>query len=496
MNKTSRDWDDLSFEEQRGYLQRHPNSKRRITAKPKKMKKQKKLKFEGIPIGTKIKAYHFQPSKSRPDSYLEGTIIGAKDSPHKMYEVQVEKDIVHGQERPIDDVNTVMQVPMEVAFMEFDNRIQVLPEKTAHTKEARKWDDMTLEDQKGYLKRHPKSKRKITAKPSSKNVPKEKKKKEKKTKKPTTKTKSEVKDMVGIARLDKRLSGLSKFSDKHYDLNRTKLFWVIKNAVKKNKMLKGSKPKTYGMWDHGDAKKAAEKLDGMVNKIVTNVNKLSDKYHNRKDDILHYMKQQFVVRGDIKTPKSVKEMKDVKPKKSKVKKKTKTPDYVAVGHRVSFDSRKGGNIEGTVTNIKSGRKWNKIEVETDDGQHWWLKSTAQSYNDPKLNLKFHGNTSDDDTQRLVDNRRDFENAMHRSKVQRKEDNRSKLEDLDINTGDTIKIKGTSYDWDAKVVSVDYRKGGVRIDQVRTRRQRGGLFEPGKTTQHYRFIPARSILSKV
>jgi hypothetical protein len=35
-------------------------------------------------------------------------------------------------------------------------------------KEARKWDDLTLEDQKAYLKRHPKSKRKITAKPGNK----------------------------------------------------------------------------------------------------------------------------------------------------------------------------------------------------------------------------------------------------------------------------------------------------------------------------------------
>jgi hypothetical protein len=32
-------------------------------------------------------------------------------------------------------------------------------------KTARKWDDLTLEEQKGYLKRHPKSKRKITARP-------------------------------------------------------------------------------------------------------------------------------------------------------------------------------------------------------------------------------------------------------------------------------------------------------------------------------------------
>ncbi|MDO8641765.1 MAG: hypothetical protein Q7R33_09560 [Nitrosarchaeum sp.] len=34
-------------------------------------------------------------------------------------------------------------------------------------KEARKWDDLSYEDQKGYLKRHPASKRKLTAKPDS-----------------------------------------------------------------------------------------------------------------------------------------------------------------------------------------------------------------------------------------------------------------------------------------------------------------------------------------
>lgn len=34
-------------------------------------------------------------------------------------------------------------------------------------KEARKWDDLSYDEQKGYLKRHPKSKRKLTAKPES-----------------------------------------------------------------------------------------------------------------------------------------------------------------------------------------------------------------------------------------------------------------------------------------------------------------------------------------
>jgi hypothetical protein len=37
--------------------------------------------------------------------------------------------------------------------------------QTEFLKEARDWDDLTLEEQKGYLKRHPATKRKITAKP-------------------------------------------------------------------------------------------------------------------------------------------------------------------------------------------------------------------------------------------------------------------------------------------------------------------------------------------
>jgi len=42
-------------------------------------------------------------------------------------------------------------------------------------KEARKWDDLSYDEQKGYLKRHPKSKRKLTAKPDkSENSPKKK----------------------------------------------------------------------------------------------------------------------------------------------------------------------------------------------------------------------------------------------------------------------------------------------------------------------------------
>ena len=46
--------------------------------------------------------------------------------------------------------------------------------QTEFLKEARDWDDLTLEEQKGYLKRHPATKRKLTAKPDKSTTKSEK----------------------------------------------------------------------------------------------------------------------------------------------------------------------------------------------------------------------------------------------------------------------------------------------------------------------------------
>lgn len=66
--------------------------------------------------------------------------------------------------------------------------------QTEFLKEARKWDDMSLEDQKAYLKRHPGSKRKLTAKPSRKTNKKDDK--TKKTTKSDKKTKSKLRSNI------------------------------------------------------------------------------------------------------------------------------------------------------------------------------------------------------------------------------------------------------------------------------------------------------------
>jgi len=87
-------------------------------------------------------------------------------------------------------------------------------------KEAREWDDMSLEDQKGYLKRHPKSKRKLTAKPDKKKNVKDKLD----AKKTKTKEKEKVKAITGgidrvIKRLEKRVTKDKKQLKKETDQN-------------------------------------------------------------------------------------------------------------------------------------------------------------------------------------------------------------------------------------------------------------------------------------
>lgn len=84
------------------------------------------LKFEGLTVGTKIRAYDFQPMTNKeeyPDRFVEGDIVEAGFVPEagaKMYTVNVTKDSAYKTARE------VVYVPMQVSFMEYDNRIEVL----------------------------------------------------------------------------------------------------------------------------------------------------------------------------------------------------------------------------------------------------------------------------------------------------------------------------------------------------------------------------------
>ena len=78
------------------------------------------LKFAGIPLNTTIRAYDFQPMQGRKDMYIEGVITGIDTDQFDGYMVQVTKDS--------DGDRTIVKVPMEVSFLEYDERITILKE--------------------------------------------------------------------------------------------------------------------------------------------------------------------------------------------------------------------------------------------------------------------------------------------------------------------------------------------------------------------------------
>lgn len=79
-----------------------------------------KLKFEGIPVGYEIRAYDFEPRHDRPNRYIEGVIVSLYDEDFMGYEVLVTHDTLCEVPR------TTVIVPMEISFLDYDNRIEVI----------------------------------------------------------------------------------------------------------------------------------------------------------------------------------------------------------------------------------------------------------------------------------------------------------------------------------------------------------------------------------
>ena len=75
------------------------------------------LKFEGLEIGTKIRAYDFEPFPGRPEYYVEGIIRGLYFEDYKFYRIEVTTDTL-GDRKFVD-------VPMGMLF-DFDDRVIVL----------------------------------------------------------------------------------------------------------------------------------------------------------------------------------------------------------------------------------------------------------------------------------------------------------------------------------------------------------------------------------
>jgi len=109
---------------------------------------------------------------------------------------------------------------------------------TGFVKLARKWEDMSLEDQKGYLSRHPKSKRKLTAKPS-------------KSKKKDTKEKLLEKnmDILKLGDLDQALE-LKKRFPKLSPIERSRMRENIKQLGKVDPKFRQEKKQQEEMWGY------------------------------------------------------------------------------------------------------------------------------------------------------------------------------------------------------------------------------------------------------
>ena len=358
--------------------------------------------------------------------------------------------------------------------------IQIL---TEFVKEARKWDKLTLEEQKRYLKKHPGSKRRLTAKPAKSQA---------------------LETMTGVKRLFSRVKRLDRFTTraqkKFINVKRNKIYWKLEKAITTGERPHGADPYNIDPYRQSTSSRGKEntqattKINRLINRITDAADRLKKNAVTRaqvnelNESILNYIKNHYRLDSDIKAPRNLDEMK--KTLKSKVKKSREKPSYIQIGHRVKLSN----GVEVTVTGVKSGHKWTTVYGDTDDGVHWHSKQRSSGYD--RMSLKYLGTTADKDTKRHVQDRRDFEHSLQDDKTRRKVIGRNKIEELGIHAGSKIMIHGTHYNWPAEVVSIDYRQGGVRINQMRHRHQRSSLFGlySGPVTEHYRFIPASAIVS--
>jgi len=89
----------------------------------------RKLKFEGLEVGTKVRAFDFKPMSDRPDSFVDGFItevhrdVLAGGPGYAAYLIAVTDDSVFEK-----NARTEIWAPMETSFMEYDERITVLEE--------------------------------------------------------------------------------------------------------------------------------------------------------------------------------------------------------------------------------------------------------------------------------------------------------------------------------------------------------------------------------
>lgn len=78
------------------------------------------LRFENIKLGTRIRAYDFQPRKELGARYIEGEIKKIVDEPYYAFVINVEVDTTSNR------VGKNVLVPMEISVMDYTDRITIL----------------------------------------------------------------------------------------------------------------------------------------------------------------------------------------------------------------------------------------------------------------------------------------------------------------------------------------------------------------------------------
>lgn len=235
--------------------------------------------------------------------------------------------------------------------------------QTEFLKEARKWDDLTLEEQKGYLSRHPGSKRKLTAKPGQSSVKSEKKNKKERTPKTDIgeKLKRKKKEVVDAAANDTNESSSKLTFDD-----------IAAKLEKKSKPeIQAEIDKLQGKIDKRDQaatrkeQRARGDLDGTSYEIAYE--------RSRPDAIKIQLYKHFLENGKKKLPPDLqKELDDLNDhldsasKRKERKKQEKAENTDLVGKVITWKSSKnfGKEMTGRVVSVGSGKRGPYAKTDT------------------------------------------------------------------------------------------------------------------------------------
>lgn len=228
---------------------------------------------------------------------------------------------------------------------------------------ARKWDDLSYEEQKGYLSRHPGSKRKLTAKPGkSTQTSDTKKKKDQKKKEPDKDIKSKIQQKKKEVTETKTDDTSSKIT---FDDIAKKLQKRSPDEIKADIETMQTKINKREQSAARREQRAHGDLDGTSFEAA---------YEKSKPDMIRIkLYNHFLQNGNKKLPKDLQEELDdlnnhlerVSTRKERIKKQ-KEEHSDLVGKIITWKSNKlfGKEMTGRVISISSGRRGPMVKTDT------------------------------------------------------------------------------------------------------------------------------------